>query len=442
MPRGAHTRRVRARWASPTRRGGDCALGGGAQSPPAAGAGAGRLRGLGRGRAGRGLRAFRARRPRRGAGARRRGGGRWPTPRTAPARPRAASGRSATGSCPRTGRCSTGSTGSTPPSATIGGCAPGAPGTSGTSRSARSGRRRRPTPAPCSSRSPTGRRPGRDRAPRNRRAGRRRPGRSRAPGLRRLRSGRAGACSAGVAWDSERVRDPGWALFQVAGLSAEAVISMIDRRLLLAGGLAVPGAGVEATRQGLARVPGRRRVGHGRGVARRRPGALRTAAGVPPAEAFVRLSADLAALGEAFGRERGEPARRELRKAGALLAEMMAVTVASLGDLTACRRWERTARQAADASGDLHTRLFIRGQEILHGLISGARWANCCAWPRMRRHSARLRGRRARRRGRRCWAPQRRRWPWRGGGSRPWPPSTGPAAASAACSTAGGTTRG
>jgi hypothetical protein len=153
----------------------------------------------------------------------------------------------------------------------------------------------------------------------------------------------------------------------------EVLLVMIDRRLFLiraglASGLAVPLLDTEAGRQGLARDL----LGESWGGAEEWQALVRqhyTIYGTtPPAEAFFRLSSDLAALREAAGHERGEAGRSELRKAGALLAALMSEAVADLGDLPACERWARTARQAADACGDLHTRLWVRGREVVMGL--------------------------------------------------------------------------
>ena len=89
----------------------------------------------------------------------------------------------------------------------------------------------------------------------------------------------------------------------------------------------------------------------------------------PPAELLRGLQIDLAALGDAFMRRpHADPAERELHKAAALLAAVAAHTVANLGDLRSSRRWWRTAKLAADESGHVETRLWIRGREIVRAL--------------------------------------------------------------------------
>ncbi len=160
--------------------------------------------------------------------------------------------------------------------------------------------------------------------------------------------------------------------YQVIARFGEVLLVAFDRRLFLvraglAPGLALPLADAEGTRHGLIRSM----AGDGRGTVEEWQAIVHeycTALGVPPAEKFARLSADLDALGEVFDRERSETGQSELRKAGAILTRIMSSTVASLGDLPGCLRWARTARHLADASGDLHTRIWVRGGEVVMGL--------------------------------------------------------------------------
>lgn len=161
--------------------------------------------------------------------------------------------------------------------------------------------------------------------------------------------------------------------YQVIAVAGELVVAVLNRRRFVAGvGLApglvqlVPG-GDEAARQGLARTM----LGDAWGSADEWQAIVRehcTTFTGGPAEKYVRLSADLSALNTAFQHERSETGQSELRKAGAVLSALMSSVVASLGDLPACVRWARTARQLADASGDLHTRLWVRGREVAMGL--------------------------------------------------------------------------
>ncbi|ORT46918.1 hypothetical protein, partial [Frankia sp. KB5] len=88
----------------------------------------------------------------------------------------------------------------------------------------------------------------------------------------------------------------------------------------------------------------------------------------PPAVLLRRLDTDLSMLGTVARRQTDDTAVRELRRIGALLAAFTAHATADVGDLPASQRWWRTAKQAADASGDLHTRLWTRGREIVRAL--------------------------------------------------------------------------
>ncbi|MEU9884818.1 helix-turn-helix transcriptional regulator [Sphaerisporangium sp. NPDC051011] len=92
--------------------------------------------------------------------------------------------------------------------------------------------------------------------------------------------------------------------------------------------------------------------------------ALRTR---PPAQVAADLSIDLMAV-------RGQvqvstPAEvTELQRITAVLASIYANALTRLGDHGAAIRWWYSARQAADASGDLALRLLVRGEEAGHGL--------------------------------------------------------------------------
>jgi hypothetical protein len=155
-------------------------------------------------------------------------------------------------------------------------------------------------------------------------------------------------------------------------MSADAgeVFVAIDRRVFLTGaGVVVPAAGLELSRQDLSRAVTADRemadVADWQYIAADYGHSYLTA---PPAALMRGLQVDLSALGDAARRQRTEPARNELRKVAALLAAVTAQTVANLGDVRSSRRWWRTAKQAADESGDLQTRLWIRGKEIVQAL--------------------------------------------------------------------------
>ncbi|WP_024803138.1 hypothetical protein [Nocardia sp. BMG51109] len=63
--------------------------------------------------------------------------------------------------------------------------------------------------------------------------------------------------------------------------------------------------------------------------------------------------------------------RRELYKVGALLSQYMAQAVGDLGQFREAARWWRTARFAADSSGDPHIMLYIRGRAAIRDIYDG-----------------------------------------------------------------------
>jgi hypothetical protein len=86
----------------------------------------------------------------------------------------------------------------------------------------------------------------------------------------------------------------------------------------------------------------------------------------PPIELLDSLLVDLVGLRSAMRRYvNDEVMQRELRRVGALLAAFIAQTIANLGSVREARRWWRTARRAADESGDTYSALWIRGREIV-----------------------------------------------------------------------------
>jgi transcriptional regulator with XRE-family HTH domain len=156
----------------------------------------------------------------------------------------------------------------------------------------------------------------------------------------------------------------------VAGLGEEAVFLSIDRRAFLTStGLAVPVAALEIARRrlDLTLVADRTTAdpdewqeivweyGHRYNTAL-------------PSGLLDDLLVDVVALDGVLRSHAGRPGQSALRGASALLAAFMAQTLANLGDVQHARRWWRTARQAADQSGDLHTILWVRGREIVRAL--------------------------------------------------------------------------
>jgi hypothetical protein len=59
---------------------------------------------------------------------------------------------------------------------------------------------------------------------------------------------------------------------------------------------------------------------------------------------------------------------RELRRVGALLAALVAMTVANLGEVRQSERWWRSARQIAAQSEDVETVTWVRGREVVRAL--------------------------------------------------------------------------
>jgi transcriptional regulator with XRE-family HTH domain len=92
----------------------------------------------------------------------------------------------------------------------------------------------------------------------------------------------------------------------------------------------------------------------------------------PPAELIELLVVDVLGIQYAIDQQlaaSGSGATlRELRRAGALLAALMAMTVANLGQMHHAARWWRTARSVAEQSGDVETVTWIRGREVVRAL--------------------------------------------------------------------------
>jgi transcriptional regulator with XRE-family HTH domain len=135
-------------------------------------------------------------------------------------------------------------------------------------------------------------------------------------------------------------------------------------------GLAASLAGVEAVRQGLsAAVAGDRhaadldewdRIVH----------EYARSYYLTPADRLLRdLTADLSVLQVRLG-ETGGILQRGLARAGGQLAAISAVAWAEAGEPRRADRWWRTARQLADASGDIEARTWVRGREVTNGIYA------------------------------------------------------------------------
>ncbi|WP_181718740.1 hypothetical protein [Nocardia gipuzkoensis] len=83
------------------------------------------------------------------------------------------------------------------------------------------------------------------------------------------------------------------------------------------------------------------------------------------------LLVDILSLETALTLSRDRSQRRELYKIGALLSQYMAQAIGDLGRRREGTRWWRTARYAADRSGDLHTIMYVRGRNAIRAIYDG-----------------------------------------------------------------------
>jgi hypothetical protein len=88
----------------------------------------------------------------------------------------------------------------------------------------------------------------------------------------------------------------------------------------------------------------------------------------PPAVMRRALVGDMLLLNQRVADESDD---RELWVVTARLAALYAMTVASMGDTREAVRWYRTAKVAADASGDRHLIAWVRGREVLRSDYDG-----------------------------------------------------------------------
>jgi DNA-binding XRE family transcriptional regulator len=88
-----------------------------------------------------------------------------------------------------------------------------------------------------------------------------------------------------------------------------------------------------------------------------------------PAELLRPLMVDMLGLQGALHRHGGDSlAQRDLLRAAAFLAAFTAQTVTNMGQPLEARRWWRTAKNAADRSGDPSCALWVRSREVLRAL--------------------------------------------------------------------------
>jgi transcriptional regulator with XRE-family HTH domain len=87
-----------------------------------------------------------------------------------------------------------------------------------------------------------------------------------------------------------------------------------------------------------------------------------------PVERLLRdLTADLSVLEQRLSSQRTTD-QSDFARVGGQLATIAAMAWASAGEIRHARRWWRTARQLADRSCDVTTRMWVRGWEVANGL--------------------------------------------------------------------------
>ena len=89
-----------------------------------------------------------------------------------------------------------------------------------------------------------------------------------------------------------------------------------------------------------------------------------------PTELLRPLMVDMLGLQAALQRHRAKPAQRDLLRVAALLSAFTAQTVTNMGQSHEAIRWWRTAKTAADRSGDPYSALWVRSREIVRAMES------------------------------------------------------------------------
>ncbi len=164
--------------------------------------------------------------------------------------------------------------------------------------------------------------------------------------------------SARITESARTTEDSAWSTEESARRTAERARSTEDSARTTAGA-ATAGDGLEAARHGLAGWfgPGRE-VDEWRAVTAAYAGEFAT---TTAAELLPELTADLQLL-----RSTASP---ELTVPAAELSVLIALTLTGLGQLRSAGRWWRTARAAADSSGERRIRSLVRSWEASSGLV-------------------------------------------------------------------------
>ncbi len=144
---------------------------------------------------------------------------------------------------------------------------------------------------------------------------------------------------------------------------------MLDLTGLTGLGVAAPALALEAARHGLSLSLAEDRAGVAVGEWQEiveEYGYRYTS--TPAAELLPALLADVLAIQYAMQRRPDDATVRQLQRSGALLAAIMAMAVANLGQLHEAQRWWRSARRVADESADPATIAWVRGREVIRAL--------------------------------------------------------------------------
>src|SRR5690606_32964430 len=91
----------------------------------------------------------------------------------------------------------------------------------------------------------------------------------------------------------------------------------------------------------------------------------------PPQALLQDLATDLVTLQLVTGRRAGGQMPPAWCRVIGGLAALMAKTLCNLGQSRVAREWWATAQHAADASGDRDLSLWVRGEQLVHGLYEG-----------------------------------------------------------------------
>lgn len=151
----------------------------------------------------------------------------------------------------------------------------------------------------------------------------------------------------------------------------------VERRALmqlvaaLGAGAVVPTHALETLRHGLdVALPDRARtdLGEWERTADEYAHTIRTA---PPARLIADLAADTVEVRGLLQRAHTPPLRTGLYRVSAQMSALMAMALHHMGEPRVAWRWWRTARRAADATGDADLRVWVRGKEAGQSLYGG-----------------------------------------------------------------------